>query len=161
METQAAAAVEAVDVAATRPTEYRIPVKSGSHLVGVTFIERNQARDELHLVDGLLIAILDIDEVIQLIRSSDNAAQARERLMSVFDLSEVQANHILDMQLRRLTQLEGQKLRDELGELQATIKELESILKSKTKLRTVIKKELAEIRKDYADERKTLPCEMT
>ena len=71
-----------------------------------------------------------------------------------FEFSEVQANYILDMQLRRLTQLEGQKLREELGELEATIKELESILASDTKLNTVIKDELAEVRKTYADARR-------
>ena len=64
---------------------------------------RGRAADRLHLVEGLLTAILDIDEVIQLIRASDNAEQARERLISVFDLTEIQANYILDMPLRRLT----------------------------------------------------------
>jgi DNA gyrase subunit A len=72
-----------------------------------------------------------------------------------FGFTEIQANFILDMQLRRLTQLEGQKLRDELEELKAVIKELESILKSKTKLRKVIKDELLDLKKRYADERKT------
>jgi len=64
---------------------------------------RGRAAERLHLVDGLLVAILDIDEVIQLIRSSDNAEQARARLIDVFDLTEVQATYILDMPLRRLT----------------------------------------------------------
>jgi DNA gyrase subunit A len=72
-----------------------------------------------------------------------------------FEFSEIQANFILDMQLRRLTQLEGQKLRDELGELQERIKELESILRSKKKLRTVIKDELGELRERYGNERRT------
>ena len=80
---------------------------------------RTRAEDRLHLVQGLLVAILDIDEVIQLIRSSDDAAQARERLMTVFDLTDVQTTYILDMPLRRLTRfsrLELEKERDELVE---------------------------------------------
>jgi DNA gyrase subunit A len=115
-----------------------------------------KAQERAHIVEGLVKALDMIDAIIALIRGAEDVDAARTGLMAgSFEFSEVQANYILDMQLRRLTQLEGQKLRDELGELQATIKELESILKSKTKLRTVIKKELAEVRKDYADERKT------
>ena len=115
-----------------------------------------KAEERAHLVEGLVKALDMIDAIIALIRGAADVETARAGLMvAPFEFSEVQANHILDMQLRRLTQLEGQKLRDELGELQTTIKELESILKSKTKLRTVIKNELAEIRKDYADGRKT------
>src|SRR5436190_5968642 len=115
-----------------------------------------KAEERAHLVEGLVKALDMIDAIIALIRGAADVETARAGLMvAPFEFSEVQANHILDMQLRRLTQLEGQKLRDELGELQTTIKELESILKSKTKLNTVIKKELAEIRKTYADARKT------
>ena len=85
-----------------------------------------------------------IDAIIALIRGAADVDVARAGLMAKpFEFSEIQANYILDMQLRRLTQLEGTKLRDELDELQATIKELESILKSKTKLNKVIKDELA------------------
>jgi DNA gyrase subunit A len=115
-----------------------------------------KAEERAHLVEGLVKALDMIDAIIALIRGAADVETARVGLMTApFEFTEIQANHILDMQLRRLTQLEGQKLRDELAELQATIKELQSILKSKTKLRTVVKKELADIRKDYADERKT------
>ena len=97
-----------------------------------------------------------IDTMIALIRGAADVEAARAGLMKKpFGFTEIQANFILDMQLRRLTQLEGQKLRDELAELQATIKELESILKSKAKLRTVIKDELLDLKKRYADERRT------
>src|SRR6478609_5876879 len=81
---------------------------------------RGKAADRLHLVDGLLIAILDIDEVIQLIRASDNAPAAKERLISVFDLSDVQADYILDMPLRRLTRFSRLELEKEKSELQET-----------------------------------------
>ena len=89
---------------------------------------RGKAADRLHLVEGLLVAILDIDEVIQLIRSSDDAEQARERLMSVFDLTEIQANYILDMPLRRLTKFSRIELEKERTELEATIAALDAIL---------------------------------
>jgi DNA gyrase subunit A len=115
-----------------------------------------KAEERAHIVEGLVKALDMIDAIIALIRGAEDVDAARVGLMAApFEFSEIQANYILDMQLRRLTQLEGKKLRDELGELQTTIKELNSILKSKTKLRTVIKKELGEIRKDYADARKT------
>jgi DNA gyrase subunit A len=115
-----------------------------------------KAEERAHIVEGLVKALDMIDAIIALIRAAQDVDTARAGLVAApFEFTEVQANYILDMQLRRLTQLESQKLRDELAELQATIKELNSILKSKTKLRTVIKRELAEIRKDYADGRKT------
>src|SRR5262249_17889883 len=88
---------------------------------------RQKAADRLHLVEGLLIAILDIDEVIQLIRSSDNAAAARARLIEVFDLTEVQATYILDMPLRRLTKFSRIELETERDELNATIEELSAV----------------------------------
>ncbi len=115
-----------------------------------------KAKDREHIVEGLVKALDMIDAIIALIRGAADVETARAGLMAKpFEFSEVQANYILDMQLRRLTQLEGQKLRDELAELQATIKELESILASKTKLRGVIKDELGEVRKQYADARRT------
>ena len=89
---------------------------------------RAKAADRLHLVDGLLVAILDIDEVIQLIRSSDNAEQARARLIDVFELSDIQATYILDMPLRRLTKFSRLELDKEKAELQATIDALDAIL---------------------------------
>ena len=84
-----------------------------------SIFRRAKATDRLHLVEGLLTAILDIDEVIQLIRSSDNAEMARARLMSVFDLTEIQANYILDMPLRRLTKFSRLELEDEKAALEA------------------------------------------
>jgi DNA gyrase subunit A len=115
-----------------------------------------KARDRAHIVEGLLKAIDRIDEIIALIRGSESADAARQELMSKkYGFSEIQANHILDLQLRRLAQLEHQKLKDEHEELQKTIKELESILNSEAKLRGVIKDELGEVRAKYADGRRT------
>jgi len=115
-----------------------------------------KARDRAHIVEGLLKAIDRIDEIIALIRGSESADAARQALMSKrFGFTEVQANHILDLQLRRLAQLEHQRLKDEHDELAKTIKELESILASDKKLRGVIKDELGEIREKYADGRRT------
>jgi DNA gyrase subunit A len=123
-----------------RRTEYRV----------------EKARERAHIVEGLVRALDMIDAIIELIRGAVDVDEARAGLMAKpFDFSEIQANFILDMQLRRLTQLEGQKLRDELVELQERIKELESILRSKTKLRTVIKNELGELRDRYGSERRT------
>ncbi|MGN6780977.1 MAG: DNA gyrase/topoisomerase IV subunit A, partial [Marmoricola sp.] len=122
---------------------------------------RGKAADRLHLVEGLLVAILDIDEVIQLIRSSDDAAQARERLMSVFDLTEVQANYILDMPLRRLTKFSKIELDKERDELLRTIAELDEILGDETILRRVVSEELAEVAKTYGAPRRTVLLEST
>src|SRR2546430_5352689 len=124
----------------TRRTQYRI----------------DKAREREHIVEGLVRALDMIDAIIELIRAAADVDAARTGLMEKpFEFSEIQANFILDMQLRRLTQLEGQKLRDELGELREQIKELESILRSKKKLRTVIKDELGELRERYGNERRT------
>ncbi|WP_101651266.1 DNA gyrase/topoisomerase IV subunit A [Brevibacterium ihuae] len=118
------------------------------HRLGVvlrrTRFQLRKAEDRLHLVEGLLIAILDIDEVIQLIRSSDDAATARGRLMEVFDLSELQATYILDLQLRRLTKFSRLELEAERDELRERIAELQSILASDEKLRALVSKELGE-----------------
>src|SRR6266508_1909786 len=116
----------------------------------------DEARRREHIVEGLVRALDMIDAVIELIRGAADVDAARTGLMTTpFEFSEIQANFILDMQLRRLTQLEGQKLRDELGELREQIKELESILRSKAKLRKVIKDELVELRERYGNERTT------
>ena len=124
----------------TRRTQYRV----------------DKAREREHIVEGLVRALDMIDAIIELIRAAADVDAARTGLMEKpFEFSEIQANFILDMQLRRLTQLEGQKLRDELGELREQIKELESILRSKKKLRTVIKDELGELRERYGNERRT------
>ena len=97
-----------------------------------------------------------IDAIIALIRGSEDTDAARQGLMAKpFEFSEIQANHILDMPLRRLAQLEQQKLKDEHDELQATIKELESILQSDAKLRAVIKEELGEVREEFAEPRRS------
>jgi DNA gyrase subunit A len=115
-----------------------------------------KAREREHIVEGLVKALDMIDAIIALIRGAADVETARAGLIAApFEFSEVQANYILDMQLRRLTQLEGQKLRDELAELRTTIKELDSILKSKAKLNGVIKTELTELRDKYGDTRKT------
>ncbi|MGV2820997.1 DNA gyrase/topoisomerase IV subunit A [Brevibacterium casei] len=107
-----------------------------------TVFQLRKAKDRLHLVEGLLIAILDIDEVIQLIRSSDDAATARTRLMDVFDLSELQATYILDLQLRRLTKFSRLELEAERDELKERIDYLESLLADEAKLRELVASEL-------------------
>jgi DNA gyrase subunit A len=117
---------------------------------------RTKAADRLHLVEGLLIAILDIDEVIQLIRTSDNADQARERLTTVFDLTEVQANYILDMQLRRLTKFSKIELDKEKAELEREIEALDAILADDKLLRKVVSDELGEVAKTFGTPRRTV-----
>src|SRR6185312_14014718 len=101
--------------------------------------------------DRLLIALLNIDEVIQVIRSSDDSAQAKERLMSVFDLSEIQAQYILDTPLRRLTRYDRLELERERETLQAEIAELTAILESPDRLRGLVSSELADVAKRFAD----------
>ena len=103
---------------------------------------RTKAEQRLHLVAGLLIAVLDIDEVVALIRSSDDATIARRRLIEVFDLTEMQASHILDMPLRRLTKYSQLELSTERDELTTTIAELSRILDSETILRSTVRTEL-------------------
>ena len=120
---------------------------------------RGKAADELHLVEGLLIAILDIDEVIQLIRSSDNAAEAKERLISVFDLSDLQATYILDMPLRRLTKFSRIELETRRDDLQRVIADLDEILGDEAKLRLVVSDELGEVAKTYGTPRRTVLLE--
>ncbi|WP_370250006.1 DNA gyrase subunit A, partial [Nocardioides sp.] len=120
---------------------------------------RRKAADRLHLVEGLLIAILDIDEVIALIRSSDNAGEARTRLQQVFDLSELQADYILEMQLRRLTKFSKIELEKEQSELQATIERLDAILADDALLRRVVSDELGQVAKDFGTPRRTVLLE--
>ncbi len=117
---------------------------------------RQKALDRLHLVEGLLIAILDIDEVIQLIRSSENAAAAKERLIAVFELSEIQAEYILDMPLRRLTKFSKLELEKEKSELQDTIDGLDAILGDDKMLRKVVSDELAQVAKEHGTPRRTV-----
>jgi DNA gyrase subunit A len=120
---------------------------------------RTKAADRLHLVEGLLVAILDIDEVIQLIRASDNAAAAKERLISVFDLSETQADYILDMPLRRLTKFSKLELDKEKAELERTIEALDAILADDRLLRKVVSDELGEVAKTFGTPRRTVLLE--
>ena len=123
-----------------------------------SLFRRTKAADRLHLVEGLLLAILDIDEVIQLIRASDNAAAAKERLMTVFDLSEIQADYILDMPLRRLTKFSKIELEKEQAELQRTIEELDAILGDDKLLRKVVSDELGRGRQDLRHARAARSC---
>jgi DNA gyrase subunit A len=120
-----------------------------------TRYEKRRREERLHIVEGLLIALDHLDEVIAIIRGSQDADEARTKLMKKFKLSEIQANHILDMPLRRLTRLARTELDDEKKELLARIKYLESLLKSPKKLRGVIKDELAEVKKKHADARRS------
>jgi DNA gyrase subunit A len=120
---------------------------------------RLKAADRLHLVEGLLVAILDIDEVIELIRSSDNAAEAKQRLISVFDLSATQADYILDMPLRRLTRFSKLELDQEKAELERTIEALDAILGDDQLLRKVVSDELADVAKTFGTPRRTVLLE--
>ncbi len=121
-----------------------------------TAFARSRAADRLHLVEGLLVAILDIDDVIAIIRSSDDVAQARERLIAAFELSETQSNYILDMPLRRLTKFSRLELESERDKLQATIAELTEILNNPDQLRALVGNELAEIAQQHGTPRRTI-----
>ena len=118
-----------------------------------------KAADRLHLVEGLLIAILDIDEVIAVIRSSDDTAQARTRLMEIFDLSRVQADYILEMPLRRLTKFSKLELDKEKIELETTMAELRAILADEGRRREVVSTELADVASAYGTPRRTVLLE--
>jgi len=114
-----------------------------------TIFELEKARARAHILEGLKIALDNIDEVIEIIRNSADTAVAREGLMSKFNLSELQANAILDMRLSKLTGLEREKLEAELAELMAEIARLDEILKSETLLENLIKEELLEIKNKF------------
>ena len=116
-------------------------------------------KDRLHLVEGLLIAILDIDEVIQVIRSSDDAGIAKGRLMEVFELSDPQATYILDLQLRRLTKFSKIELENEKSELERQIEELEAILGDELLLLKTVSTELADVAKAHGTPRRTVLLE--
>ncbi|MEU8204536.1 DNA topoisomerase IV subunit A [Streptosporangium sp. NPDC049046] len=123
-------------------------------------LHRRRKREErLHLVEGLIVALLNIDEVIQVIRSSDNSAQARERLMEIFELSEIQANYILDTPLRRLTRYDKLELDRESQTLRDEIAELTAILSSDDRLRKVVSDELAQVSKTFGTPRRTVLLE--
>ncbi len=120
---------------------------------------RRKREDRLHLVDGLVIALLNIDEVIQVIRTSDDAAAARDRLMAIFDLSEIQAQYILDTPLRRLTRYDRLELERERETLQAEIAELTAILDDDARLRELVSSELAAVAEKFATPRRTVLLE--
>ena len=120
-----------------------------------TKFDLDVAEKRVHILEGLKIALDNIDEVVKLIRASKSDEEARNGLMSKFSLTEIQANAILEMRLRRLTGLEREKIEDELAELLKTIAELKDILSSDEKILGVIKKELLEIKDRYGDERRT------
>ena len=120
-----------------------------------TKFDLDVAEKRVHILEGLKIALDNIDAVIKVIRGSKSDEEARKGLMEVFGLTEIQANAILEMKLRRLTGLERDKIENELNELLKTIAELKSILASDEKILEVIKNELLEIKQKYGDERRT------
>ncbi|MDQ3766274.1 MAG: DNA gyrase subunit A [Actinomycetota bacterium] len=124
-------------------------------IVRRTRFRLNKAEQRLHIVEGLIIALDHIDEIVALIRAAADAGAARTRLMERFELSETQAQHILDMPLRRLTGLEQDKIRAEREELLQTIAELRAILEDPAKVRAIIADELRALKDKFADPRRT------
>ncbi|MBM3668779.1 MAG: DNA topoisomerase 4 subunit A [Actinobacteria bacterium] len=120
---------------------------------------RDRAEERLHLIEGLLVAIVDIDEVIAVIRSSDDAAEARTRLMTVFELSEAQASYILDMPLRRLTKFSRIELETEADGLRNTIEHLRSVVEDDTLLRAEVDRDLEAVAQAHGSPRRTLLLE--
>jgi DNA gyrase subunit A len=120
---------------------------------------RKKRQDRLHLVDGILIALLNIDEVIQVIRTSDDSAAAKQRLCQVFDLSEIQAQYILDTPLRRLTRYDRLELEREQETLRAEIAELTEILENEDKLKNLVSGEMADLAKKFGTPRRTMLVE--
>ncbi|EAS18999.1 DNA gyrase (type IIA topoisomerase), subunit A [Flavobacteria bacterium BBFL7] len=120
-----------------------------------TEFELRKAEERAHILEGLIIASDNIDEVIALIRSSSNGEEAREKLIKRFELSEIQARAIVEMRLRQLTGLEQDKLRNEYNDLIATITDLKDILARKERRMDIIKEELIEIKEKYGDERRS------
>ncbi len=114
-----------------------------------------KAKERSHILEGLIIALDHIDDIVALIRAAADVEEARNGLIARYGLTEVQANHILDMPLRRLTALEQDKIREEYEELQRTIAELESILADESKVRAIIADEAREVKKRFGDERRT------
>ena len=120
-----------------------------------TQFELNKAKDRAHILDGLMIALENIDEVIKTIKASKDKEVAKVNLIKKFKLSERQAVAILEMRLQNLANLEQLRVEEELAEKMKLIKELEAILKSMSKVRGIIQKELGEIKEKFADDRKT------
>lgn len=121
-----------------------------------TRYDLNKAEERAHIVEGLLIALDNIDEVIRIIRASESAQEAKNELIARFSLDDVQAQAIIDMRLRALTGLEREKLENEFKELQLKISELKAILADENKLLLVIKEELQIIAEKYGDDRRTV-----
>ena len=121
-----------------------------------TEFELKKAQERAHILEGLIIASDNIDEVIALIRASANADEARAQLIKTFELTDIQAKAIVEMRLRQLTGLEQDKLRAEYDELMETIKDLKEILGSKDRRMSIIKDELHEVQSKYGDERRSL-----
>lgn len=117
---------------------------------------RRKAEERLHLVEGLLLALIDIDEVIQVIRTSDNADAAKTKLMAVFDLDEIQAQYILDLRLRRLTKISRLELESERDDLARTIAELDKILASPSELDRVITDDMDSVVEQWDTPRRTV-----
>ena len=117
---------------------------------------RRKALERLHLVEGLLLAMIDIDEVIQVIRTSDDADAAKSRLIAVFDLDDVQAQYILDLRLRRLTRMSRIELEAERDDLKRRIEELERILASAQELDRVVVDEMDQAVAEYGTPRRTV-----
>ena len=115
-----------------------------------------RAKERAHILEGLIIAVKNIDEVIKIIKSADNTQDARAKLKERFSLSDVQATAILDLRLARLTKLEVNKLQEELKELKALIKDLTEIVSSRARQMEIVKKELLEIKKKYKEERRSI-----
>lgn len=120
-----------------------------------TRYELEQAQARAHILQGLMIAVDNLDEVIRLIRASKTPKEAKQRLMEAFSLDDIQAQAILDMRLQRLTNLEILALRKEYEDLLKLIDRLQGILKSEKKLLALIRKELEEIAAEYSDPRRT------
>ena len=117
--------------------------------------ELDRAKERAHVLEGLIVAVKNIDEVIKIIKSADNTADAREKLKARFSLTDVQATAILDLRLARLTKLEVTKLETELEELKKKIKDLTEIIASKAKQMHIVKSELNVIKKKYAEDRRS------
>ena len=124
-------------------------------IVRRTRFDLNKAEERAHIVAGLVLALANIDEVIAIIKASADKNVACERLMQSFELSDKQANAILEMRLQRLTSLEVEKLKEELAELERTIADLKDILANESRVLAIIKEDLASIRDRFPSERKT------
>ena len=120
-----------------------------------TRFDLNKAEARVHILEGLVIALNNIDEIVQLLKKAKNDEEALEQLIKRFKLTEIQGKSILEMKLRRLTGLEREKIDNELNELEKLIKELKEILSSEQKVLNIIKEELNDIKNKYGDERKT------